>query len=79
MHEGDWSDIEHRMRRAIADTGEFYHLLDFSEFVYLAKIAKGRATHFDSLLIQRCRHFAETGTVHSRVRIAPQPPQTAAK
>lgn len=73
MHEGDWSQIARLMQKAISETSEFFHVLDFAELNYMARIAKGRATHFDALLIERSRHFAEHGSVHLRVRLGPDP------
>lgn len=73
MHEGDWSQVARLRQRAISETGEFFHALDFAELNFMARIAKGRATNFDALLIERCRHFAERESVHLRVQLGPEP------
>jgi hypothetical protein len=72
MHEGEWSVVEHMLREAVVETREYFHLLDLSELIYLAKLAKYDAAHFDYLLMERFRHFVERGSVHIRVRVAPR-------
>lgn len=73
MHDGDWSDIEEKIVEAMLETGDFFHVLDLSELVMLLKCSSGNAAHLDYNLMQRCKRFSETKSVHIRSRPAPNP------
>jgi hypothetical protein len=74
MHWGDWSKIETQLVEAMRATGAFFHLLDLREFIMMLKGSAGKAALLDYNLIERCKTFAETGSVHIRSRIAPMSP-----
>lgn len=71
MHDGDWTAIEAQLVNAMIETGDFFHLVDLSEFVMLLKCSYGKAMRLDYNLIQRCKRFVETKSVHIRSRPAP--------
>ena len=73
MHWGDWSEIEMQLMEAMQSTGAFFHLLDLREFIVLLKGSSGKAPLLDYNLMERCKVFAENGSVHIRSQMAPNP------
>ena len=73
MHCGDWSEIEDLLVKAMRATGAFSNLLDLREFIALLKGSSGKATLLDYNLMQRCKVFAENGSIHIRSQRAPNP------
>ena len=73
MHWGDWSEIEALLADAMGVTGAFFHLLDLREFIGLLKGSSGKATLLDYNLMERCKVFAENGSIHIRSQRAPNP------
>lgn len=73
MHWGDWGDVERLLIEAMQSTEAFFHLLDLSEFIVLLKGSSGKATLLDYNLMERCKVFAENGSVHIRSQMAPNP------
>ena len=71
MHWGDWSEIETQLMNAMRSTGAFFHLLDLREFIALLKGSSGKAELLDYNLMERCKLFAEKGSVQIRSRLAP--------
>lgn len=71
MHEGDWGGIESRLRAAMVETGDFFHVLDLRELIVLLKVSNGEPHRLNYNLMQRCEHFVEAGTIHIRSRLAP--------
>lgn len=70
-HEGDWSEIESQLRSAIFDTGDYFHVFDLQELIFLLKICRGKAELLDYNLMERCKLFFKKGSVHIRSRPAP--------
>jgi hypothetical protein len=66
MHEGDWGELERMLREAMIQTGEFFHLFDLLELIELLKASNGKPELFDYNLMQRCKKFAEVGSIHIR-------------
>lgn len=73
MHDGNWNEVEQQLRQAMVETGDFFHILDLQELITILKCSKGDPQLFDYNLMERCKHFAQSGTVHMRSR--PAPPQ----
>jgi hypothetical protein len=71
MHDGDWSHIESQLIEAMRETGDFFHVLDLSELIMLLKCSSGKAHLLDYNLMQRCKRFADTKSIHIRSRPAP--------
>jgi hypothetical protein len=72
MHDGDWQEVEQQLRLAMVETGDFFHVLDLQELITILKCSKGDPALFDYNLMERCKHFAKSGTIHMRSRLAPQ-------
>jgi hypothetical protein len=70
VHSGDWSKIEDQLKEAIKETGAFFHLLDLRELIGLLKACSGKAELIDYHLMNRCKQFVQTGSVHIRSRPA---------
>ncbi|WP_152033900.1 hypothetical protein [Paracidovorax avenae] len=71
MHDGDWSHIERQLIEAMQETRDFFHVFDLSELIMLLKCSSGKAHLLDFNLIQRCKRFADTKSIHIRSRPAP--------
>ncbi|MDX6445250.1 MAG: hypothetical protein QOH71_2324 [Blastocatellia bacterium] len=71
MHWGEWGEVETQLAEAMGSTGDFFHLLDLREFIILLKGSSGKAPLLDYNLMERCKIFAQNGSVHIRGRIAP--------
>jgi hypothetical protein len=71
MHYGDWSDIEKRLNEAMLESGAFFHLMDLRELISLLKGSSGRAELVDYNLMERCKLFVKTQSVHIRSQPAP--------
>ncbi len=71
-HEGDWSKLETQLRQAMIETGDFFHVLDLRELITLLKTSSGKPELLDYNLIQRCKRFADSRTIHIRSRPAPR-------
>jgi hypothetical protein len=71
MHDGDWQTVEQQLGQAMVETGDFFHILDLQELVTILKCSKGDPKLFDYNLMERCKHFAQSRTVHMRSRLAP--------
>lgn len=61
--EGDWTEIETLFFNAMRNTGSFFHILDYSEFIELLKISSGNAKILDSCLLQRCQFSYKKNTI----------------
>jgi hypothetical protein len=72
MHDGDWQEVEQQIRLAMVETGDFFHVLDLQELITILKYSNGDPKLFDYNLMERCKHFIESGTIHMRIRLAPQ-------
>lgn len=73
MHWGDWGEIEAQLIKAMQSTGAFFHLIDLREFITLLKGSSGKAPLLDYNLMERCKVFAQNGSVHIRSQMAPNP------
>lgn len=71
MHDGDWQEVEHKLRQAMVETGDFFHILDLQELITILKCSMGDPELFDYNLMERCKHFAKSGTIHMRCRLSP--------
>lgn len=70
MHEGDWSKIVVALCEAMVETGDYFHVIDLGELVYLLKASGGKAELLDYNLMQRCQAFVDNRSVHLRCKIA---------
>lgn len=66
MHSGDWSEIEEQLIQAMDTTGAFFSLIDLSDFIRVLKGSNGQARHLDDNLVERCKLFGRTRSVHIR-------------
>jgi hypothetical protein len=71
IHDGDWTEVEKALCKAVAETGDYFHVLDLRELVMLLKISSGKAHRLDYNLMQRFERFIDAGTIHIRSRLAP--------
>jgi hypothetical protein len=69
MHEGDWSKIVMALYEAMIETGDYFHVLDLSELVYLLKASGGKSELLDYNLMRRCQAFVDNRSVHLRCKI----------
>lgn len=69
VHSGDWSDVVARLVKAIQNTGAFFNLLDFREFMTIVKASSGKPELIDYNLIGRCEMFCKNPDAHIRSRI----------
>lgn len=67
-HRGDWSDIFNKLLRASSDTGEYFHLIDLEDFIFLLKRCNGDAILIDYNLRQRFIAFIKNKSVHIKMR-----------
>ena len=66
MHLGDWNEIEQQLIDAMDTTRSFFHVIDLSEFIRLLKGSNGQARFLDENLMERCKIFEKTRSVHIR-------------
>lgn len=71
MNDGDWREVEEILMQAMIETGDFFHVLDLQELITLLKCSRGNPQLFDYNLMQRCKNFVKSGTIHMRSRPAP--------
>lgn len=71
MHWGNWEKIEQEILEAIKSTSSFFNLIDLREFITLLKGSSGRAELLDYNLMERCKSFVKSGTIHIRTQITP--------
>ena len=63
---GDWDEITQQILEAIKQTGAFFHLLDFREFVVLLKQSSGDSKLIDYNLLERCKLLREKKSIFIR-------------
>ena len=66
MHDGNWGKVEQQLRQAMVETGDFFHILDLQELMTILKFSNGNPMLFDYNLMERCKHFAQSATIHMR-------------
>ncbi|WP_163613663.1 hypothetical protein [Klebsiella variicola] len=67
-HQGNWSDIVNKLLRASSDTGEYFHLLDLEDLIFLLKRCNSDIRLIDYNLRQRFITFVENKSVHIKMR-----------
>ncbi len=60
---GDWNEIAEILIDAVQQTGAFFHILDFREFITLLKQSSGDPKLIDYNLIERCKLCLEKRSV----------------
>lgn len=61
--DGDWTKIETLFFNAMRNTGSFFHLIDYGEFIELLKICSNNPKALDYYLFQRCQLSYEKNTI----------------
>ncbi len=72
MHYGDWSKIEKQLLESMSTTESFFHLMDLREFITILKGCSSDPLLLECNLIERCKHFVRSGSVHIRSEINPK-------
>ena len=60
---GDWNEIAELLIDAVQQTGAFFHIIDFREFITLLKQSSGDPKLIDYNLMERCKICLEKRSV----------------
>lgn len=70
IEDDSWVDVFVELCNAAIDRKCFFHVLDLRELVTMLKIAKGRSTHFDYMLMERAKVSVKNAALHVRSRVS---------
>ncbi|MBB5357339.1 hypothetical protein HDE76_000521 [Rhodanobacter sp. ANJX3] len=70
IEDDDWEEVFMELCNAWIERECFFHVLDLRELVTMLKIAKGRSSHLDYMLMQRAKVCVEHSVPHVRSRVA---------
>lgn len=60
---GNWDDITNQLFDAMEQTGAFFHILDFREFITIINQSSGNPKLIDYNLMERCKFCMEKKSI----------------